>query len=497
MSIIFTPRNRYEAANHAAKNRPSGHLEPGAIVTPCLGSATPDSRVLRAYFARKRVRKAKSKKGGKPRLELEPLAFAYPGNAVTLVIETAGLRGEELEVRIFTATGGAALAPDTVSCCYGDAEQSVFKGTVGAGAQEQKYANAAAFRDLALIDIELRPEDPGVMKRWSELLHADTDKRALLYLKVKATGAGPVLYLNEDDALPRTSTDEGVYLNRAGAHFRLSACICKRDLRAEELTAIRKRLAESEDIPLPPLFGMENCPLPAADRTAERFLEELNRVFSVYGIDTCVRRLHFLAQIYHESARFGTTLECASGDGYDPGAHREATPHGHVIMGDGRRYKGRGIIQLTWRDQQKKYLRYAIRTSADFAPAVSIDALFDRSARYHETYYYTKTIVDEAGIKHSTRIADTVDVDGASLIASKLCLAMDSAGWYWSNTDDCNVMQCHTNDLADPDSVLEASRCTNGKVPVKSIRGYSHRVRYTEQLRQLFANKYCQTIHSK
>ncbi len=69
-----------------------------------------------------------------------------------------------------------------------------------------------------------------------------------------------------------------------------------------------------------------------------------------YRIDTPLRIAHFLAQTAHESDGFSTTEEYASGDAYE-GRH----DLGNDEPGDGRRYKGRGLIQLTGRDN---YLRY-------------------------------------------------------------------------------------------------------------------------------------------
>lgn len=85
------------------------------------------------------------------------------------------------------------------------------------------------------------------------------------------------------------------------------------------------------------------CPT-AKESTLEPFVAPLNDAMAEYDINTPDREAMFLAQVAHESGAFHYVQEIASGGTYEGRADL-----GNVEPGDGIRYKGRGLIQITGR----------------------------------------------------------------------------------------------------------------------------------------------------
>lgn len=123
-----------------------------------------------------------------------------------------------------------------------------------------------------------------------------------------------------------------------------------------------------------------------------------------HGIDTPLRQCHFLAQIGHESGELRYREEIASGAAY------EGRPDlGNTQKGDGVRFKGRGLIQLTGR----------------------------------------------ANVEHYARDSGRADlIDHPERIAAEPELCCDVAGWYWMRHD--------LNRWADRDDVVKVTRLING-----------------------------------
>ena len=138
--------------------------------------------------------------------------------------------------------------------------------------------------------------------------------------------------------------------------------------------------------------------------------------FSAYAINTPLRQAHFLSQIGHESGALRLTEELATGDAYE-----NRNDLGNTQPGDGPRFKGRGLIQLTGRTN---YERYGEAKARNF-----------------------------------------IDGRNGEAIATEPELAFDVACWFWKTHG--------LNELADQDDVVAVTRRVNG-----GLNGLSDRQDY-------------------
>lgn len=145
--------------------------------------------------------------------------------------------------------------------------------------------------------------------------------------------------------------------------------------------------------------------LRAKDSDVADFSPRLKQVMANRHIDTPLRQAHFLAQVGHESGEFRFRAEIANGEAY-----QGRVDLGNLQPGDGRRFKGRGLIQLTGR------------------------------ANYGE---YGRAVGREAELLATPELVET---------DPELCV--DVAGWFWAKRN--------LNNLADVDDLTSLTKRVNG-----------------------------------
>ena len=143
----------------------------------------------------------------------------------------------------------------------------------------------------------------------------------------------------------------------------------------------------------------------ARQEQALRYFDPLVACMAQNQIDTPLRQAHFLAQLGHESGSLRFPEEIADGSRYEG-----RVDLGNTQTGDGRRFKGRGLIQITGR---VNYTAYGKARNRDF-----------------------------------------VSGDNPKLLGSDPVLAADCSGWYWTSRG--------LNALADKDDVRAITLKING-----------------------------------
>lgn len=145
--------------------------------------------------------------------------------------------------------------------------------------------------------------------------------------------------------------------------------------------------------------------LRAKDSDLADFSPRLKKIMANRHIDTPLRQAHFLAQVGHESGEFRFRAEIANGEAY-----QGRVDLGNLQPGDGRKFKGRGLIQLTGR------------------------------ANYGD---YGRAIGREAEMLETPELVET---------DPELCV--DVAGWFWAKKN--------LNTFADADDLTTLTRRVNG-----------------------------------
>jgi putative chitinase len=162
--------------------------------------------------------------------------------------------------------------------------------------------------------------------------------------------------------------------------------------------------------------------MPYANSRADLFVDSLNAAMDEFSINTVERQASFIAQIGHESGQLRYVAEIASGKAYE--GRKDL---GDINPGDGVRYKGRGLIQITGRIN---YIACMMALDIDCVDHPELLELTDNACR--------------------------------------------SAGWFW---------QSHgLNELADEKNQVAICRRING-----GLNGYADRIALYQKAKEILA----------
>ena len=154
----------------------------------------------------------------------------------------------------------------------------------------------------------------------------------------------------------------------------------------------------------------------------DEMYDQILQTMQTYQINSTLRIAHFLAQVLHESGSFKYTEELASGSAYE-----YRSDLGNDTIGDGVKFKGRGLIQLTGK------LNY---------------------------------------IKYGNDIGQNFTSNPKPVSSS---YSVDAAGWFW---DKRNL-----NSLADNDDLIRITKRVNG-----GLNGLSSRREFLDRAKEILGD---------
>ncbi len=127
----------------------------------------------------------------------------------------------------------------------------------------------------------------------------------------------------------------------------------------------------------------------------------LNKYMTKYEINTVYRKSAFLATIIHESGSFEYTREIASGVAYE--GRKDL---GNIHKGDGIKFRGRGLIQLTGRTN---YERASKVFGVDFITQPELIEQPEWATAVSAWWWYQRglnSIADTTDFRHVTRMVN-------------------------------------------------------------------------------------------
>ncbi|MDD3597504.1 hypothetical protein [Sulfuricurvum sp.] len=245
----------------------------------------------------------------------------------------------------------------------------------------------------------------------------------------------PIIHCRQMRIDDKGTTTSGDDTSIEDIKVKKAECFCNRNFTVDEIKCIIQQLRGSKTVE--PLFDAKNCQLPEADKTYEKFTEEFNKICTKYEINTCLRKIHFLAQIAVEAALFHTTVE--------------AVNNICVNYKGGCDFRGRGLKQLTHDYNYLEYYDYKNGTNynKDFKKILN-------TGEMQKTYKNGVPLIVTIDKNTKDNLTNEFYQElkkFAESIGKSLELSWDTAGWFWmkmkleesADKDDCTGMTYKIN----------------------------------------------------
>ncbi len=140
-----------------------------------------------------------------------------------------------------------------------------------------------------------------------------------------------------------------------------------------------------------------------SDSIIDRFAGSLWETMERYSITTYLRKTAFIAQIGHESGELRYKEELASGAAYDTGRLAKALGNTPQADGDGQKYKGRGLIQITGKANYTTFARDFVMTLDEAVAYLKSDLGACMSAGWFWNKRKLNGLADEGKFKEITK----------------------------------------------------------------------------------------------
>ena len=155
----------------------------------------------------------------------------------------------------------------------------------------------------------------------------------------------------------------------------------------------------------------------ASESNVRKFFEPLRDACKDFKIDTPLRLSHFIAQIAHESGSLKYVEEIASGAAYE-----NRTDLGNVIKGDGVKFKGRGLIQITGRGNYVAFYHY-LKGEFDVISHPGLLTMPKLAALSAAWFWYTHSLNELADSDDIRKITKIINGGYNGFDERKLCLS--------------------------------------------------------------------------